>query len=71
EVVTTNLASTASSIQQLSASVASANDATTKNTVAIQQTATAYADTAGKLAAMYTVKLQVNANGQYVMAAIA
>ncbi|EPN07365.1 DUF1983 domain-containing protein, partial [Pseudomonas syringae] len=71
EVVTTNLASTASSIQQLSASVASANDATTKNTVAIQQTATAYADTAGKLAAMYTVKLQINANGQYVMAAIA
>ncbi|POY77346.1 host specificity protein [Pseudomonas amygdali pv. morsprunorum] len=71
EVVTTNLASTASSIQQLSASVASANDATTKNTVAIQQTATAYADTAGKLAAMYTLKLQVNANGQYVMAAIA
>ncbi|WP_317002354.1 hypothetical protein RYH72_003013 [Pseudomonas syringae pv. actinidiae] len=71
EVVTTNLASTASSIQQLSASVASANDATTKNTVAIQQTATAYADTAGKLAAMYSVKLQVNANGQYVMAAIA
>ncbi|EPM43802.1 prophage host specificity protein J [Pseudomonas syringae pv. actinidiae ICMP 19073] len=70
EVVTTNLASTASSIQQLSASVASANDATAKNTVAIQQTATAYADTAGKLTTMWSVKMQVTQDGKYVAAGI-
>ncbi|GFZ70555.1 hypothetical protein PSE10C_12970 [Pseudomonas amygdali pv. eriobotryae] len=70
EVVTTNLASTASSIQQLSASVASANDATTKNTAAIQQTATAYADTAGKLTTMWSVKMQVTQDGKYVAAGI-
>ncbi|MBL3827627.1 DUF1983 domain-containing protein [Pseudomonas syringae pv. theae] len=70
EVVTTNLASTASSIQQLSASVASANDATTKNTAAIQQTATAYADTAGKLTTMWSLKMQVTQDGRYVAAGI-
>ena len=38
---------------------------------AVQTVSSAQASTAGKLAAMYTVKLQVNSNGQYVMAGIA
>ncbi|MEG5263222.1 DUF1983 domain-containing protein [Pseudomonas sp. JDS28PS106] len=77
QVVTTNQSSTATSIQQLTASVASTNDVTQQNssaiqqnTAAIQQTATAYADTAGKLNTMWSVKMQVNANGQYVAAGI-
>ncbi|KPX51901.1 DUF1983 domain-containing protein [Pseudomonas amygdali] len=68
EVVSTNQASTASSLQQLSASVASANNATAQNTAAIQQTATAYADTAGKLSTMWSVKMQVTQDGRYVAA---
>ncbi|MEX5536056.1 phage tail protein [Pseudomonas syringae] len=38
---------------------------------AVQTVSSAQASTDNKLAAMYTVRLQVNANGQYVMAAIA
>lgn len=68
EVVSTNQASIASSLQQLSASVASANNATAQNTAAIQQTATAYADTAGKLSTMWSVKMQVTQDGRYVAA---
>jgi predicted phage tail protein len=68
--VATNQSSTASSLQQLTASVADANDATGKNTAAIQQTATAYADTAGKLTTMWSVKMQITAGGQYVAAGI-
>ncbi|KPX42677.1 Prophage PssSM-03, phage tail fiber protein [Pseudomonas syringae pv. helianthi] len=68
EVVSTNQASTASSLQQLSASVASANNAAAQNTAAIQQTATAYADTAGKLSTMWSVKMQVTQDGRYVAA---
>ncbi|KPW93865.1 phage tail protein, partial [Pseudomonas syringae] len=68
EVVSTNQASTASSLQQLSASVTSANNATAQNTAAIQQTATAYADTAGKLSTMWSVKMQVTQDGRYVAA---
>ncbi|MCH5548202.1 DUF1983 domain-containing protein [Pseudomonas syringae pv. syringae] len=37
---------------------------------AVQTVSSAQAATDGKLTAMYTVKLQVNSNGQYVMAAI-
>ena len=70
QVVSNNQSSTATSIQQLSASVASANDATAQNTAAIQQTANAYADTAGKLNTMWSVKMQVAADGKYVAAGI-
>jgi predicted phage tail protein len=70
QVVSNNQASTATSIQQLTASVNSANDATVQNTAAIQQTANAYADTAGKLSTMWSVKMQITAGGQYVAAGI-
>lgn len=61
--VATNQQATATAIQQLNASVAG-------NTAAIQQTSSAYADTAGKLTTMWTVKMQLNAQGQYVAAGI-
>ncbi|NWC06467.1 phage tail protein [Pseudomonas sp. G1002] len=41
-----------------------------KNKAAIQVTARAQADTAGKLSTMWAVKMQINANGQYVAAGI-
>ncbi|NWD65705.1 phage tail protein [Pseudomonas sp. IPO3774] len=41
-----------------------------KNKAAIQVTARAQADTNGKLSTMWSVKMQVNANGQYVAAGI-
>ena len=63
EVVTTNESATATKIEQLNVS---AGD----NSAAIQQTSTAYADTAGKLSTMWSVKMQVTANGQYVAAGI-
>lgn len=68
QVVTNVQSSTATSIQQLTASVASANDANAQNTAAIQQTSTAYADTAGKLTTMWSVKAQVTTDGRYVAA---
>jgi len=61
--VATNQQAAATAIQQLNASVAD-------NSAAIQQTSSAYADTAGKLSTMWTVKMQVNAQGQYVAAGI-
>jgi hypothetical protein len=61
--VATNQQATATAIQQLNASVAD-------NSAAIQQTSSAYADTAGKLTTMWTVKMQLNAQGQYVAAGI-
>ncbi len=61
--VATNQQATATAIQQLNASVAD-------NSAAIQQTSAAYADTAGKLTTMWTVKMQLNAQGQYVAAGI-
>ena len=70
EVVTTNQSSTATSLQQLSASIASVDGKATQNTSAIQQTATAYADTAGKLTTMWSVKMQVTQDGRYVAAGI-
>ncbi|WP_353188551.1 DUF1983 domain-containing protein [Pseudomonas sp.] len=63
EVVTTNESATATKIEQLNVSVGD-------NSAAIQQTSTAYADTAGKLSTMWSVKMQVTANGQYVAAGI-
>lgn len=63
EVVATNESATATKIDQLNVSVG-------QNSTAIQQTSTAYADTAGKLNTMWSVKMQVTANGQYVAAGI-
>ncbi len=63
QVVATNQSATATKIDQLNVSVG-------QNTAAIQQTSTAYADTAGKLSTMWSVKMQVNAQGQYVAAGI-
>ncbi|WP_397448117.1 host specificity protein J [Pseudomonas sp. NA-150] len=61
--VATDKAATATQITQLNATVG-------KNTADIQTTATAYADTSGKLTTMWSVKMQVNANGQYIAAGI-
>ncbi|MCM2461085.1 phage tail protein [Pseudomonas sp. CG7] len=63
EVVSTNESATATKVEQLFATVGS-------NTAAIQQTSEAYADTSGKLNTMWSVKMQVNANGQYVFSHI-
>ncbi|WP_282381901.1 MULTISPECIES: phage tail protein [unclassified Pseudomonas] len=63
EVVATNESATATKIDQLNVSVG-------QNSAAIQQTSNAYADTAGKLNTMWSVKMQVTANGQYVAAGI-
>jgi predicted phage tail protein len=63
DVVATNESATATKIEQLNVSVG-------QNSAAIQQTSTAYADTAGKLSTMWSVKMQVTANGQYVAAGI-
>ena len=62
-VVTTTNSATSTKIDQLTATVG-------QNTAQIQQTSTAYADTAGKLTTMWSVKMQVNAQGQYVAAGI-
>ncbi|KQT67900.1 phage tail protein [Pseudomonas sp. Leaf434] len=63
QVVATNESATATKIDQLNVSVG-------ENSAAIQQTSTAYADTTGKLSTMWSVKMQVTANGQYVAAGI-
>ncbi|MCU7216652.1 host specificity protein J [Pseudomonas sp. VE 196-7] len=62
-VVTTTNTANATKINQLGVSVG-------QNTADIQQTSAAYADTAGKLTTMWSVKMQVNAQGQYVAAGI-
>ncbi|MDH0745723.1 phage tail protein [Pseudomonas sp. GD03842] len=61
--VATDKAATATALTQVNARV-------DDNTSSIQQTATAYADTSGKLSTMWSVKMQLNANGQYVAAGI-
>jgi DNA polymerase IIIc chi subunit len=61
QVVATNQSATATKIDQLSVTAG-------QNTAAIQQTSTAYADTAGKLNVMWSVKMQVTADGKYVAA---
>jgi len=63
QVLVTSESSTATKIDQLSVKVGA-------NSAAIQQTSEAYADTSGKLNTMWSVKMQVNANGQYVAAGI-
>ncbi|WP_025804576.1 host specificity protein J [Pseudomonas chlororaphis] len=63
EVVATNESATATKIEQLNVSVG-------QNSAAIQETSAAYADTSGKLSTMWSVKMQLNANGQYVAAGI-
>lgn len=63
QVVATNQSATATKIDQLNVSVG-------QNSAAIQQTSTAYADTAGKLNTMWSVKMQVTAGGQYIAAGV-
>lgn len=63
QVVTDNQSATATAIQQLTAAVGN-------NSSVIEQTSEAVATLDGKVSASYSVKLQVNANGQYVMAGI-
>ncbi|EKT4527580.1 phage tail protein [Pseudomonas putida] len=62
-VVATNESATAQKIDQLNVSVGN-------NSAAIQQTSTAFADTSGKLTTMWNVKMQLNAQDQYVAAGI-
>lgn len=63
QVVSTNQSATSTALTQVNARV-------DDNTSSIQQTATAYADTAGKLNTMWSVKMQVAADGKYVAAGI-
>ena len=70
QVVSTTNSATSTKIDQLNVSVAQHGSYIQQNTAAIQQTSTAYADTAGKLNTMWSVKMQVTANGQYVAAGI-
>ncbi|MHC8342519.1 TipJ family phage tail tip protein [Pseudomonas sp. RT6P73] len=70
QVVATNNSATSTKIDQLSVTIGQNGSAIQQNTAAIQQTATAYADTSGKLSTMWSVKMQVNAQGQYVAAGI-
>ena len=62
-VVATNESATANRISQLGVSVG-------QNTAAIQETSTVVADISGDLSLMWSMKFQVNANGQYVYAGI-
>ncbi|KAA8712955.1 phage tail protein [Pseudomonas cannabina] len=79
--VTTNQSTVQAAIQSEATARASADGAlstkldqvqATANgaSAAVQTVSSAQATTDGKLTAMYTVKLQVNSNGQYVMAGI-
>ncbi|WP_348971403.1 phage tail tip fiber protein [Pseudomonas atacamensis] len=63
QVVATDKEATAQAITQVNVKVG-------ENTAAIQETSTAYADTSGKLSTMWSVKMQVTANGQYVAAGV-
>ena len=63
QTVATNEEATASRITQLTATVGD-------NTSAIQETAEAFADLDGNLKTMWSVKMSVTANGQYVAAGI-
>lgn len=63
QVVATDKEATAQAITQVNVKVG-------ENTAAIQETSTAFADTSGKLSTMWSVKMQVTANGQYVAAGI-
>lgn len=63
QVVATNEEATASKITQLTATVG-------ENTSAIQETSEAFADLDGNLSTMWSVKMSVTANGQYVAAGV-
>jgi predicted phage tail protein len=63
QTVATNESATASKFTQLTATVG-------ENTSAIQETAEAFADLDGNLSTMWSVKMSVTANGQYVAAGI-
>lgn len=63
QVVATDREATAQALTQVSVKVG-------ENTAAIQETSTAFANTDGKLSTMWSVKMQVTANGQYVAAGI-
>ncbi len=63
QTVATDKEATAQAITQVNVKVG-------ENTAAIQETSTAYADTSGKLSAMWSVKMQVTSQGQYVAAGI-
>jgi predicted phage tail protein len=63
QTVATDKEATAQAITQVNVKVG-------ENTAAIQETSTAFADTNGKLTAMWSVKMQITANGQYVAAGI-
>lgn len=63
EVVATNESATATKIGQLSVTVG-------ESSAAIQETSRVVADLDGKASAMWSVKMQLNAQGQYVTAGI-
>jgi predicted phage tail protein len=63
QVVATDKEATATAITQVNVKVG-------ENTAAIQETATAYANTAGKLSTMWSVKMQLTVDGKYVAAGI-
>ncbi|UFQ02268.1 phage tail tip fiber protein [Pseudomonas fitomaticsae] len=63
QVVATDKEATAQAITQVNVKVG-------ENTAAIQETSTAYADTSGKLSTMWSVKMQVAADGKYIAAGI-
>jgi predicted phage tail protein len=63
QTVATDKEATAQAITQVNVKVG-------ENTAAIQETSTAYANTAGQLSTMWSVKMQVTAGGQYVAAGI-
>jgi predicted phage tail protein len=70
QVVATNNSAMVTKTDQLSVTVGQNSTAIQQNTAAIQQTATAFADTNGKLSTMWSVKMQVAADGKYVAAGI-
>jgi predicted phage tail protein len=63
QTVATDKEATAQALTQVNVKVG-------ENTAAIQETSTAFANTDGKLSTMWSVKMQVTANGQYVAAGI-
>jgi hypothetical protein len=63
QVVATNNSAMVTKTDQLSVAVG-------QNAAAIQQTSNAFADTSGKLNAMWSVKMQITADGKYVAAGI-
>ena len=63
QVVATDKEATATKFTQLTATVG-------ENTAAIEETAIAYANTEGKLSTMWSVKMQLTADGKYVAAGI-